>query len=119
MFTALAKSGFARLWPIQPRRLAPRPYQAGCSNHANDNLSGFRRRAAARRRRSPAPVLACRWLERDGRLECRWQAEPGDDAPILDRAERRRVARRPGNSARLPAGTDRRPKGLGTTVIFL
>jgi hypothetical protein len=105
MFTALAKSGFAKLWPIQARRLAPRPCQAGSSNHANDNLSGFRRPAAARRRRSPTPVLACRWLKRDGRLQCRWQAEPGGDAPILDRAERQRVARRPGSSARLLAGT--------------
>ena len=79
MFATLAKSGFARLWPVQPRR--PRPQQAGLATHCNDNLPGFRRPAATGKRRSPMPALACHWFERDGRLECRWQAEPDGDAP--------------------------------------
>ncbi len=46
--------------------------------HGNDNLPGFRRPAATGRRRSATPALACHWFERDGRLECRWQAETND-----------------------------------------
>jgi hypothetical protein len=79
MFTRLAKSGLARFWPVQPPRIAPRPHAAGLSTYSNDNLPGFRRPKG--QRRIPTPTLACHWIDRDGRLECRWQAETGD-API-------------------------------------
>lgn len=72
MFTRLAE--FRR---VQLRRIAPGPRQV--FTPCNDNLSGFRRPAAGLRR-SPTPALACRWFDRDGRLECRWQVETGDDA---------------------------------------
>jgi hypothetical protein len=29
-------------------------------------------------RRSPTRALACHWSNRNGRLECRWQAETND-----------------------------------------
>jgi hypothetical protein len=76
MFTRLVE-----FRPDQSRRIAPgqRPVFTPC----NDNLSGFRRLAAGMRR-SPTPALACRWLDRDGRLECRWQAETSDDAPSAE-----------------------------------
>jgi hypothetical protein len=80
--TGLVKSGFARFWPVQPRRIAPAPCQAGLPSYSNDNLPGFCRPAVAGKRRSPTPALACHWLDRYGRLECRWQAEPDGDAPI-------------------------------------
>jgi hypothetical protein len=78
MFTRLAKSGLVRFWPVQPRRVAPGLHAAGLSNrvYCNDNLPGFRRPAAAGKRRSPTPALACHWFNRNGRLECRWQTEP-------------------------------------------
>jgi|ERR1700730_1007577 len=79
MFTRLARTGFARFWPVQPRR--PRPQQAGLATHSNDNLPGFRRPAVSGKCRSPMPALACHWFERDGRLECRWRAESNGDAP--------------------------------------
>ncbi len=72
MFKTLAKS-----WLAPSRRIAPGPRMA--ITHCNDNLPGFRRPAAGKRR-SPPPALTCRWFERNGRLECRWHAEP-DDAP--------------------------------------
>jgi hypothetical protein len=77
MFTTLAKSGLADFRLVQLRRIAPGPHQAAFSNHPllNDNLPGFRRPAAAGKRRSPTPALACHWFERDGRLECRWHFE--------------------------------------------
>ena len=78
MFATLAKSGFARFWPVQPRR--PRLHQTGLATHCNDNLPGFRRPAVSDQRRSPMPALACHWIDRGGRLECRWQAEPNGDA---------------------------------------
>src|ERR1700682_4845038 len=80
MFTTLAKSGFSRLRLIQPWRIAPRPHQAVFSNQQflNDNLPGFRRPVAAGKRRSPTPALACHWVDRDGRLECRWHLETND-----------------------------------------
>jgi hypothetical protein len=52
--------------------------------HSNDNLPGFRRPAAAGRRRSPTPALACHWFDHSGRLECRWLAETNGDTPIGD-----------------------------------
>jgi hypothetical protein len=88
MFTRLAKSGLASLGLVksrlvQPQSIAPAPLRAaGLSNntYSNDNLPGFRRPAAAGKRRSPTPALACHWFDRDGRLECRWR--PGsNDAP--------------------------------------
>jgi hypothetical protein len=73
MFKRLAKS-----WLAQSRRAAPglRP----AITHCNDNLPGFRRPAAAGKRRAPTPALACHWLHRDGRLECCWHLKT-DDAP--------------------------------------
>ena len=85
MFKTLAKSGLKAFWPVQPRRIAPVLHEVGLSNatHSNDNLPGLRRPKG--RRRIPSPALACHWIERNGRLECRWQAEPaGGDAPIAD-----------------------------------
>ena len=77
MFKTLAKSGLANFRLVQLRRIAPWPQQAAFSNHPrlNDNLPGFRRPAAAGKRRSPTPALACHWVDRDGRLECCWQFE--------------------------------------------
>jgi hypothetical protein len=47
--------------------------------HANDNRSNTHSEAASRSQR---PTLVCRWRRApgDGRLECCWQIEPGDDA---------------------------------------
>jgi hypothetical protein len=91
MFTKLAKSrladfsvgGFRNLRGVAPRG-------AGFFNQppANDNLPGFRRPKG--RRRIPSPALACHWLDRNGRLECRWQIE--GDAPIADADEQPRRA---------------------------
>jgi hypothetical protein len=63
------------------RRAGPRHRMPASSDvtHSNDNLPGFRRPAATGRRRSPTPVLACHWFDRNGRLECRWQAETNSD----------------------------------------
>jgi hypothetical protein len=90
MFKTLAKSRLANLAfggfrPHEPRRIAPRG--AGLSNvsHSNDNLPGFRRPKG--QRRVPTPALACHWIERNGRLECRWQVEASGDAPIGDSDE--------------------------------
>jgi len=69
MFKALAKS-----WLAPSRRTAPGPRLA--ITHSNDNLPGFRRPAAVKRR-APPPVLACHWLHRDERLECCWHVETG------------------------------------------
>jgi hypothetical protein len=76
MFTKLAKSGPVKFWPVRPQRLAPGPHKAGPFNatHCNDNLPGFRRPRG--QRRIPSPPLVCHWINRNGRLECRWRAEP-------------------------------------------
>src|ERR1700681_1944812 len=87
MFTRLAVSALVKFSLAQSRRIAPGPRQA--FTHCNDNLSGLRRPAAAGRRRSPPPVLACHWFDRNGRLECRWQVETSKDAPIADVDEHR------------------------------
>ena len=100
MFKKLAKSGFAKFWPAEPRRIAQGLHEVGLfdDTYANDNLPGFRRPAAAGKRRSPAPALTCHWLERNGRLERRWQAERSGDKTIGDltsavrRADRDRTA---------------------------
>jgi len=86
MFKKLAKSGFAKFWPAEPRRIAQGLHEVGLfdDTYANDNLPGFRRPAAAGKRRSPAPALTCHWLERNGRLECRRQAERSGDKTIGD-----------------------------------
>jgi hypothetical protein len=52
------------------------------ATYSNDNLPGFRRPKGACR--IPSPALACHWIVRNGRLECRWQAGPGGDAPLGD-----------------------------------
>src|SRR5258708_31741396 len=68
--------------------------------NSNDNLPGFRRPAAAGKRRSPTPALACHWFNRNGRLECRWQV--ADEAPAGGFDERRHSARgRPTGGPRL------------------
>jgi hypothetical protein len=86
MFTKLAKF---RL--VQSRYTAPRLGQA--IMHCNDNLPGPGRPRA--RRRIASPALTCRWLVRNGRLECRWHADASGDAPIADVDEpaRRAAAR--------------------------
>jgi hypothetical protein len=88
---------FARLAEfrlVRARRIAPG--LRGAIMHCNDNLPGFRRPAEAGQRRSPTPVLACHWFNRDGRLERRWQAETND--------ERHATGRPRGRSAVLSRG---------------
>jgi hypothetical protein len=104
MFTRLAKF---RL--VQPWRIAPGPREAMFSKdmfsrdmHSNDNLPGFRRPKG--RRRIPTPALACHWIYRNGRLECRWQAEPAGDAPIGDSDEHGAMGRASGRSSMQPRG---------------
>jgi hypothetical protein len=103
MFTKLAKF---RL--VQPWRTAPGPREAVFSRdmHSNDNLPGFRRPAATGKRRSPPPALACHWFDRNGRLECRWLAEPNDDAPLGDvvEYEHRATGRVSGQPSMQPRG---------------
>jgi hypothetical protein len=76
MFTRLA-----RIRRVGLRHLVP---MAGDVIHSDDDLPGFRRPAATGRRQAPPPALACHWLNRNGRLECCWQAETNSDAPIGD-----------------------------------
>jgi hypothetical protein len=113
MFTRLArpglvKSGFAKLWPVQPRRVAPVSCQAGLPSYSNDNLPGFCP-ALASKRRSPAPALAFHWFDRDGRLECRWQVEPDGDAPIGGVNER-------GTKGRVTMPLSMSPRGGGLAL---
>jgi hypothetical protein len=85
MFKKLAKSrlvdfsvgGFRNL-----RRAAPCRAEFLNQTPANDNLPGLRRPKG--RRRIPTPALACHWIDHNGRLECRWQAETSRDAPVAD-----------------------------------
>lgn len=66
---------------LEPLRVALRG--AGfVDTPSNDNLSGLRHPKG--RRRIPSPALACHWINRHGRLECRWQVEPSGDLPIGD-----------------------------------
>jgi hypothetical protein len=74
MFARLAKFRRLGLRYVVP---APRDVM-----HSNDNLPGFRRPAATGRRRSPTPALACHWFDRNGRLECRWQADSSDETSV-------------------------------------
>ena len=84
MVKALAKFGLAKFLPFQLQRIAPGLHEVRLSKatHANDNLPGFRR--PKDQRRIPSPALVCHWFNCNGRLECRWQAEPGGDAPLGD-----------------------------------
>jgi hypothetical protein len=95
MFTKLAEF---RL--VQSRRPAPGLGQA--ITHSNDNLPGLRRPKG--RRRIPTPALACHWIDRNGRLECRWQAEPDGDAPLGDFDEHGAMGRASGLSSMRPRG---------------
>ena len=101
MFTRLAKF---RL--VQPWRIAPGPRAAVFSKDmfSNDNLPGFRHPKG--RRRIPTPALACHWIDRNGRLECRWLAEPNDDAPLGDvvEHEHRTTGRVSGQPSMQPRG---------------
>jgi hypothetical protein len=80
MFTRLAESTLVKFSLVQSRRRAPGPGEA--IMHSNDNLPGLRRSKG--RRRIPTPGLACHWIDRNGRLECCWQVETGDDVPTAD-----------------------------------
>ncbi len=98
MFKTFAKSGLAGFRLVQLRRIAPQPRRAALPSHPylNDNLPGLRRPAAAGKRRSSTPALACHWVDRDGRLECCWHLET-DDAPRGGIDKRRRSA--PGDTS--------------------
>jgi hypothetical protein len=102
--SGLAKSGFAKRWIVQPRRIASGIDQAAppaySPAYSNDNLPGFRRPAGAGHRRPPIPVLACHWITRDGRLECRWQAEQSSDAPVGEPDENGAMGGTSGSSQR-------------------
>jgi len=107
MFKRLAKSGladfkFGGFRPLPPRRIALRG--AGFFNEtiSNDNLPGLRRPKG--QRRIPTPALVCHWFDRNGRLECRWQAESNGDAPLSDFAEHRTTDRAFGLSSTQPRG---------------
>jgi hypothetical protein len=100
MFKRLAKSGLAGFRLVQSRRTAPGPGEAVM--HSNDNLPGLRRPKG--RRRIPTPALACHWIDRNGRLECRWQAVPGGDAPIGDFDEHGMTGRASGLPSMQPRG---------------
>ena len=98
---------FGELRSLQPRRVALRG--AGFfidthsnDTHSNDNLPGFRRPKG--QRRIPTPVLVCHWFIRNGRLECRWQAEPNGDAPIGDFDEHGTMGSASGPSSMHPPG---------------
>ena len=99
MFKTLAKTRLLNFWPVQPQRIAPLLHKVRLSNvtHSNDNLPGFRRPKG--RRRIPTPALACHWIDRNGRLECRWQAEPDADAPLGDFDEHGAMGRASGPSS--------------------
>jgi hypothetical protein len=76
MFKKLAKSRLVdfRLVPSRGTARGSREF----STPFNDNSPG------SDARRSPKPALTCRWFTRNGRLECRWQAEARDEARIED-----------------------------------
>ena len=107
MFKRLAKSRLAdlkrgRFRPLQPRRVALRGAGIFNETHSNDNLPGFRRPKG--QRRIPTPALVCHWFNRNGRLECRWQAESNGDAPLSDFAEHRTTGRASGQPSMQPRG---------------
>ena len=82
MFTRLAKSGLVDFRLVQSRRAAPG--LRGAFTPCNDNLSELRHPVLTDKRRSQRPALTCRWFDRGGRLECRWQVGTGEEAPIAD-----------------------------------
>jgi hypothetical protein len=107
MFTRLAKSRladfkFGGVRPLQRRRVALRGAGLFNETHSNDNLPGFRRPKG--QRRIPPPALVCHWFNRHGRLECRWQAEPGGDTQIGDFDEHGATGRPSGLSSMQPRG---------------
>ena len=112
MFKRLAKSRLADFKladfklggfrPLQPRRVALRGAGFFNETHSNDNLPGLRRPKG--QRRIPSPALVCHWFNRNGRLECRWQAEPNGDAPIGDVDEHGAMGRASGLSSMHPRG---------------
>jgi hypothetical protein len=101
MFKRLAKSGLEKFWPVQPQRAArlraDGPFTA---TYSNDNLPGFRRPKGPRR--IPSPALACHWIERGGRLECRWHPVAGD-TPTGGHKDRQHSA--PGRASARPIGS--------------
>ena len=97
----LAKSRLAEFRLVRSRRIAPGRREA--IMHCNDNLPGLRRPAEAGQRRSPTPVLACHWLNRDGRLECGWLAET-NDAPTGALDEHQATGRSLGRPSMPPHG---------------
>ena len=100
MFTRLAASTLVKFSLVQSRRAAPGPGEAVM--HSNDNLPGLRRPKG--RRRIPTPALACHWIDRNGRLECRWQAEPDGEAPLGDFDAHSKTGRASGLSSMQPRG---------------
>jgi hypothetical protein len=100
MFTRLAESTFVKFRLVPSRRTAPGPGEA--IMHSNDNLPGFRHPKG--RRRIPTPALACHWIDRNGRLEGRWQAEPDGEAPLGDFDAHSKTGRASGLSSMQPRG---------------
>jgi hypothetical protein len=100
MFARLAESTFVKFRLAQSRRTAPGPGKAIMPS--NDNLPGLRRPKG--RRRIPTSALACHWIDRNGRLESRWQAVPGGDAPIGDFDEHGMMGRASGLPSMQPRG---------------
>jgi hypothetical protein len=92
---------FAGFGLLGLRRVTPGPRAA--IMHGNDNLPGPRRPAEAGKRRSQTPVLVCHWFNRNGRLECHWQAET-NDAPGGAFDEQRATGRSRGQSPMLARG---------------
>jgi len=106
MFKRLAKSRLADLkrggFRPPQRRVAPRAAGFFDDAHSNDNLPGLRRPKG--QRRIPTPALVCHWFNRNGRLECRRQAESNGDVPLSDFAEHRTTDRASGQSSMQPRG---------------
>lgn len=82
----------AEFWLVLAPGTVPGAFQA--LRHANDNRPGLRP-AATGTCRSPTPVLTCHWFDRDGRLECRWGVQTGDDAPTTEASVATDLERRP------------------------
>jgi|SRR6516225_10284158 hypothetical protein len=68
----------AKFRPVETWRVVP---GTRAVVHANDNLPGFRHLAGSRRPR-PNRALACHWYLVGDRLECRWDIEAPDGAPL-------------------------------------
>jgi hypothetical protein len=105
VFKTFAKSRLADFKRGGFRPLLPRvALRAGLFSEtpSNDNLPGLRRPKG--RRRIPSPALACHWVDRNGRLECHWQAAPDGDAPIGDFDRHGTTGRASGLSSMRPRG---------------